>query len=403
MKAWIDSAGPAGAERLFGMTLVERHLAQLARLEGIDEVIVSTPAPLTLRVPAGLKVEQRIADQPLGRRLAAAAGDGPLLALDGATVIDPRLLQAMAAAPGATAAFGGTGAERAVVLRLEPGIADAIDPAAGSVLQAAEALGAAGTVGELPPDAVPSFIVKLRRSVDHWLFAVPDRKAADRRGLWLFWSNYKGSTDLLTRYVFPPVVWPLVRWSARLHLHPNWITLVSILLAIGVIPLFWTGQFLAGFILAYIMCILDSVDGKVARLTLTDSKLGDWMDHGLDVIHPPFWYLAWAWGLGGRHLGDPLIVAALVLIGFYVADRLVLQLAKQRFGRGLHAVTTLDAVLRSVIARRNTNMAILTIALVLGQGVIGFYMITAWQALTVFWHVLRTLTVRLPAAPEKTA
>lgn len=403
MKVWIDSGGSKGAKRLFGITLIERHLMVLARLGGIDEVILSAEAALTAAVPAGLKVAYQIAALPLGARLAAAAVTGPLVAIDGATVIDPRLLDVLVAGGGITAAFGGEDRERTAILRLDPAVAGRIDRGATSVLQVAEQLTEAGVVAELPADAVPSFIVKLRRSVDHWLFAMPDKRTRNRRGLWLFWSNYKGSTDLLTRYVFPPLVWPLVRWSTRAHIHPNWITLVSILLAIAVVPLFWYGEFLAGFILAYIMCILDSVDGKVARLTMTDSKLGDLMDHGLDVIHPPFWYFAWAWGLGGRHLHDPLILAALVLIGFYVADRLVLKVAKQRFGRGLHAVTQLDTVLRSIIARRNTNMALLTIALLFGQGVIGFYVIAAWQGLTVLWHLVRTLTVSAPDGRQSIA
>ena len=97
------------------------------------------------------------------------------------------------------------------------------------------------------------------------------------------------------------------------------------------------GRWLAGFCCAYAMSVLDSVDGKVARLTFTDSKIGNVLDHGLDQVHPPFWYFAWAWGLGARTLADPLYAAAVWLIVFYVADRLVLAVAKRRIGFALHA------------------------------------------------------------------
>ena len=69
-----------------------------------------------------------------------------------------------------------------------------------------------------------------------------------------------------------------MRPLARLGVHPNWVTGVSILLTLAVIPLCATGHFLAGFLCAYGMSVLDSVDGKLARLTFTDSKLGNILD-----------------------------------------------------------------------------------------------------------------------------
>ena len=44
------------------------------------------------------------------------------------------------------------------------------------------------------------------------------------------------------------------------------------------------------------MTFLDTVDGKLARTTLTSSKWGDIFDHGIDLVHPPFWYVAWGAG-----------------------------------------------------------------------------------------------------------
>ena len=56
------------------------------------------------------------------------------------------------------------------------------------------------------------------------------------------------------------------------------------------------GAFLSGLVCAWAMTFLDTVDGKLARVTLTSSRIGDVMDHGLDLVHPPFWW--WAWGIG---------------------------------------------------------------------------------------------------------
>src|SRR5690606_13380268 len=128
------------------------------------------------------------------------------------------------------------------------------------------------------------------------------------------------------------------------------------------VPFWADGRWLAGFVCAYVMSVLDSVDGKVARLTLTESKIGNVLDHGVDIVHPPFWYFAWALGLGAQP-GDSLYLTAIWLIVFYVADRIVLGIARARIGFALHAATPLDARVRSVIARRNITMTIMAIAL----------------------------------------
>jgi starch synthase len=61
----------------------------------------------------------------------------------------------------------------------------------------------------------PAYINKLRRTLPYWLYAVHDADARQRLQRQMFWDNYKGSTDLLTRYVYPPLVWPLVRVLGR--------------------------------------------------------------------------------------------------------------------------------------------------------------------------------------------
>ncbi len=45
------------------------------------------------------------------------------------------------------------------------------------------------------------------------------------------------------------------------------------------------------------MTFLDTVDGKLAHVTLTSSRFGHIFDHSLDLLHPPFCYLAWGLGL----------------------------------------------------------------------------------------------------------
>ena len=390
MRLWIDTAACLSTEILFGVPAIERLRRSAGPLGSDTSVVLSGPRDSS-QDWAGAVLESGAGK--LGERLRKALADGPLVALDGANVVDPRLIKFLLSNPSSCVAARGEGTQRAVALRLAPELREAIPADAENLLEVADALSAAGLISPLDERDFPAFIDKLRRSLPYWIYAVNDAATRRRLERQMFWDNYKGSTDLLTRYVYPPLVWPLVRVCTRWGIHPNAVTVLSILLTFAAVPLFARGDFLAGFVCAYAMSVLDSVDGKVARLTLTDSKIGNVLDHGLDIVHPPFWYFAFAWGLGARGGDDPLYQAAVWLIVFYVADRIVLGIAKHRLGFGLHAATRIDGVVRSFIARRNITMTIMALSVLCGVGPAGLYIITAWQGLTLAWHSVRTVWV----------
>jgi phosphatidylglycerophosphate synthase len=399
MRLWIDTASTAQAEALFGLPSLERLRRSVDKRIPARSVCLSG-VQLTPSAWPEATIDADTA--PLGSRLRRALADGPLVALDGSNVIDPRLIDFLLATddtPSCLAARG-DGPERAVVLLLQPELLEAIPVGAANLREVADALVAAARIAPLDEAKFPAYINKLRRTLPYWLYAVHDADARQRLQRQMFWDNYKGSTDLLTRYVYPPLVWPLVRLCVWLRIHPNTVTVLSILLAIAVVPLFMNSHFLYGFLCAYAMSVLDSVDGKLARLTLTDSKIGNAMDHGTDIVHPPFWYFAFAWGLGAQTTSDPLYQAAIWLTVFYIADRIVLGVAKYRLGFALHAATRLDAWVRSFIARRNITMSIMALSVLVGEGPMGLYVITAWQGLTFFWHSARTLWLGF-LAPHK--
>src|SRR3546814_14070601 len=89
------------------------------------------------------------------------------------------------------------------------------------------------------------------------------------------------------------------------------------------------------------MTFLDTVDGKLARITLKSSKLGNVFDHGIDLVHPPFWYWAWAAGLqnGPHALSEPTLLLMLaVIVAGYVLQRgiegIALRSEERRGGKG---------------------------------------------------------------------
>jgi phosphatidylglycerophosphate synthase len=394
---WIDAAKGAG-ERVFGLTLLERHLKALKhRKVQPGEVVLdlgseeaAEPEEAKRRWPFPVRVVRNCGT--VAQRLAKGAVGRHVLALDARTLIDARLYDFMTAQGHDLAAEDG---DAAMAWIADPSV---LDPQASNLRGALPA-----SLPRLTQAEFPGFIRNLRRTLPFYLFRVANAEQRAKVERFLFWSNYKGSTDFFTKYVYPPLVWLMVRPLARAHIHPNWVTLVSIVLTIAAVPFFAHGHFLAGFLCAYGMSVLDSVDGKLARLTFTDSKIGNVLDHGLDLVHPPFWYCAWAYGLSAGALQSPVFLASLLMLALYVIDRLILKIYPTRFGRGLHTHAPMDGVVRTFISRRNINLPLFTVGYVLALGVQTIYAIVLWQAATCVYHGLRTawiLAYDRPAAME---
>ena len=401
---WIDATGSESGRPVFGMTLLERLLRGVVAADVNPtrvEVALPEGAPEPrlrgdLRGALPLRFERGSA--PVGeriRRANAASGERPLLVLSADCVVDPRVIAHLAGAPADFAFLEPDAPARGAALRL-PADAGGPEPEEASVREVAEGALARGDLKPFVPGDFDAYVQKLRRELAPYLFSVDDEASVARVERFLFWSNYKGSTDFMTRYVYPPLVWALVRPLARRRVHPNWITALNWLACFGAIPFFAAGEWLPGLALAYWMSVLDSVDGKLARLTHTSSKIGDVADHGLDIVHPPFWYLAWGFALGGGVTSSTPYQAAVAMFGLYAADRIVTAIFRQRTGTSIHGVTPLDVRMRSVISRRNVNLALFTLALaadsLLGTRVwaLGaFYLMVAWQGFSLLWHAQR--------------
>ena len=405
MLVWIDAAAPAARLQVFGLTVTERHLQALMRLDPKPtQVIVDVGSkdPAELRIPAhvlkALPIVSSQSTAPFVDRLRAAlrlAGDAPLLVLDGTTLADQRLHGQLIRSEHNLAVFAPDAKESAAMLFLRMAGSVTVSDDATDVTSFARGLVSARIAQQLTQDQFNGFIRKLRRTVPFYMFRILDQTKAAEIQRFLFWSNYKGSTDIFTRYVYPPLVWLMVRPLAKARIHPNVVTLVSIALTFGAVPFFATGHWIIGFLMAYGMSVLDSVDGKLARLTFTDSRLGNFLDHGLDMVHPPIWYVAWAYGVGLSADGwsSWLGWATIAILVFYVLDRLILKIYPRFFQRGFHTHSRMDATVRSFIARRNINMPVFLLGCIFGLAREAFFLIAFWQFATAAYHGIRTFWI----------
>jgi phosphatidylglycerophosphate synthase len=214
-------------------------------------------------------------------------------------------------------------------------------------------------------------------------------------------AAYKGVTDVLTLYLWRRPAFYLTRWAARAGVAPNVVTLVGAILCVLAFVLFWRGHYWLGALSGFIFMVLDTVDGKLARVTGASSKWGEVFDHGIDIVHPPFWYWAWEHGLAayGRPFEPVLATMVLwVIIGGYVAQRIIEGIFIRRLKLEIHVWRPIDSKFRLITARRNPNMVILVGALLFRRPDLGLELVAWWTLASLIFHA-----VRLAQASERTA
>jgi phosphatidylglycerophosphate synthase len=205
-------------------------------------------------------------------------------------------------------------------------------------------------------------------------------------------AAYKGVTDLLTLYLWRKPAFYLTRWAARARLAPNAVTLVGALCCVLAFYFFWHGDYWSGVMSGFIFMVLDTVDGKLARVTGASSKWGEVFDHGIDIVHPPFWYWAWEHGLAAYGSRPEPVFATMVLlmiIGGYVAQRVIEGVFIKRLKMEIHVWQPIDSKFRLITARRNPNMVILVGALLFRRPDRGLELVACWTLASLIFHAVR--------------
>jgi len=341
--------------------------ANPARLFGMDSVT----RVRRIAANAGLEVADSF-----------AAGRSAVLA-NMAFAWDPAWLREIAGRPGTVLTLAGA-----------PVLAHVGDAATADLVTAAMTGGGAlpagletvaAETGELSNDALRKrerpFVLPL--DPDHP--GIVERAAYD--------GAYKGVTDALTLYLWRKPAFYLTRWAAEARLTPNMVTMVGALFCLLAFFLFWEGRYWLGSLSGFIFMVLDTVDGKLARCTGASSPWGNIFDHGIDLIHPPFWWWAWAHGLEayGTPL-EPVYVVMLMwaIVGGYVLQRLIEGIFMRRFGgMHIHVWKPIDSQFRLITARRNPNMVILVAALLFGRPDVGLELMALWTVVSLIFHAVR--------------
>lgn len=335
----------------------------------------------------GLTMAQRVA------RIARAAGldpveavpAGPAILSNAAHAWDPAWFGNVVARPGVVLTLGGV-----------PALAHGAD--AGQTARIAQAMAAGTPLADAAGLEViayedgPTVENKtLRKRETPFLMALTPAtiRPIERAS---YFGAYKGVTDVLTKYLWPEWALVLTRICAKLGVTPNMVTAVGAAFCVVATVLFAYGHYWAGMASGLVFMVLDTVDGKLARCTITSSYWGNIADHGMDLVHPPFWWWFWATGLAFWGLAyDPATFWWVqgAIQGGYVVQRLIEGIFIRQYGMHIHVWRRFDSQFRLVTARRNPNMVILFVATIFARPDLGLVAVAWWTALSCLVHAVR--------------
>lgn len=354
--AWIlHGQSRAAGFKIWGLSAEERLRRSLARA-GCSPVSIVDP--------------DRLPEPPNGLSIVVFRGD---------FVVDERLVSGICAQRNmllVTPNFG------PIAGQIE---ADRLGELIGHLNSSVPSLPPTGMRCAAPSDIADAYLANLRKWEPAYVYpARADliREIEDRT----FSASYKGITDLVTKWVWPKPAAAVTRICARAGMHPNTVTIASWVFALAAMGCFAKSWFVTGLVFAWLMTFLDTVDGKLARVTLTSSRLGDILDHGLDLIHPPFWYLAWSLGLGGGHE-----ISTAIVVGGYLAGRLLEGAFLAAFKIETHSWMPIDSMFRTITARRNPNLILFSVGALAGRPDLGLQMVALWTLASLGFHTTRLL------------
>ena len=312
-----------------------------------------------------------------------------VLLLRGDYLYDDRLLNYFVQTPARMMKIDGDKGQMVVAAHVG---ASQAQPMKDAMIKLAPAPDIPGVQAETLETLSLSFQEHLRKVERPFVLAITpqNRRELERR---LFAWAYKGVTDLVTKWAWPlPARWAVGR-CVQFGLRPNHVTIVGLLLVILAGVLFTYGQFGWGLLAGWLMTFLDTVDGKLARVTVTSSRFGHYFDHIIDIVHPPIWYALWGLGLGTATLASTGIATSQVLWAIFIAytvGRLVEGTFQWTLGRfGVFCWRPLDSYFRLITARRNPNMIFLTLGLLGGRPDLGLLAVALWTIATTLFLLVR--------------
>lgn len=378
LQAVIACASNAGdCSRLVGgITLAERLYRQLQELDAVANIVVVKAPQLVVPLPSR-RITKNVefitsqgADAWEMLRNASGQLDRRCLVIGGNLLIDQRLLEWLAHQP------------RDVLLTDREG-----NPPEVAGCTHRETLGNTDLVNRntiVAITRIPSYWETMHGDVPLHLLRV--NEAADEEPAWgvLLDHIQRRTQELPSRYFDIPFENRLVRLLAPTAISANQVTILTTLLGFIVAVFYLEGWLRTGILLAILVEVLDGVDGKLARITRTTSKIGE-QEHILDFFYENSWYIA----LGiffARHGLPHARLAAAAMVAFDATDNIAYALLDVKWSRSLDNANPFLQRFRLIGGRRNIYTWIFLPGFFLNAAPIAFAVAAIWAGVTATIH-----------------
>jgi len=199
----------------------------------------------------------------------------------------------------------------------------------------------------------------------------------------------RGASDFIAHYLNRPMENKIVHLISDSWITPNQVTILTNVLAYIVTALFLFGHLLTGAVLAFIVGIVDGVDGKLARIRSRSTKLG-LMEHVFDLLYEFSWLIALAFFVSRSHGSLPLLITAcsITFIAFY-------RFCYDQFGRAigvsLDVYGQFERAFRRIAGRRNIYNVYILVGALLGVPLYSLIGILFHSSLTAVVYASRAI------------
>ncbi|MCZ6872885.1 MAG: CDP-alcohol phosphatidyltransferase family protein [bacterium] len=398
MHIWIDARSPYAFEKIYSLTLIERLLRQLFELGIRERVTVMLELNLSLkhvirsdfwrRYPLGFETAD--SDACFTESLMAAQKcNHSFMLLEGDGIYDERILKTLIQTSRSLLISDERQGAVPIAMHVQPGDLHHLRRHTMHIRDYLQPEGRGNWLTTLSVHDMDSYIPALRQTAVPFLTKLQDQACIRNIENEMYEQTFKGVMDFIATYVYRIPVRELVRWLAPTRVTPNHITTISVVCSLGALPLFVTGWLWAGLIVAFIFIIADSLDGKLARLTIRLSPVAGHVDHITSPLFEAGYYVAWGWHFSAGDFTALAGRAGWLLFAFFGLDRIVTSIFGLRFHRSLLDYKEWDARFHLIAGRRTVNLFIMTLGCMVQKPIIALYIITVWMFITMLWHMVR--------------
>jgi phosphatidylglycerophosphate synthase len=367
---------------LGGMTLLERNLRMLSSV-GVEKALVLHPPgdqmPL-FTVPRALTMEvvrsplEIATTDPLTILPALRDElDKPFFLFDANLLVDPRVLDTMAKQPPPSFMVLGNG------VYPPPWRVGILAPRhltlGNNIFKRAQRVSLL---------AVPSYDAELRAEAAPYCEKMSSESDLQRGWRLLIDRMSKRPADVVEKYIDPPVENWLVRTLCDTAVTPNHVNLLAVAFALAGASLFSQGWFLIGALFAWVTIVLDSVDGKQARLKLMPSPIGK-LEQVTDFFYENTWYLALAARFAHTYDATAWTIGLSITV-CNLCDNVVTALFAHFKGQTLDEMSPFERRFRLVGGQRNIYLLMLLAGFLVGAPFLTFHVVLVWAALTMLIH-----------------